>query len=137
MLVDTWQNVYKNVPKKFSSVSVPVPNNFVYVQNAVTWQNPKQIDVMTVVLLITWHQAFCDLYSKALMQCEMLWQEVKTSGYWNVWGTEGYEKSSKYFEVFSPNVTQSDENRGKSRSLEVLLGAEGVYLGRVSTFSEC
>ena len=66
---------------------------------------------MTVVLLITWHQAFFDLYSKGLMQFEMLWQEFKANAYWNVWGTEGYEKSSKSFAVCKPNVTQSGEKR--------------------------
>ena len=68
----TWRNVSKIVPKKFNRVPVSVPNNPVDIQNAVTWRVPKKIDVMTVVLLITWHQVFCDLYSKSLMQFEML-----------------------------------------------------------------
>ena len=68
----TWRNVLKIVPKKFNRFPVSVPNNLVDIENAVTWRVPKKIDVVTVVLLITWHQAFCDLYSKGLMQFEMV-----------------------------------------------------------------
>ena len=68
----TWRNVLKIAPKKFNRVPVSVPNNFVYEQNAVNGRAPKKIDVMTVVFLITWHQAFCDLYSKGLIQVEIL-----------------------------------------------------------------
>ena len=67
----TWRNGLRVVPEKFNRISVSVPNNFVHVQNAVTWRVPKKINGMTVVLLIMWHQAFCDLYSKGLMQLEM------------------------------------------------------------------
>ena len=77
----TWRNILKIVPKKFNRVPVSVPNNLVDIPIAVTWRVPKKIHVMTVVLLITWHQPFCDLHSKGLMQFEMLRQEVKTSAF--------------------------------------------------------